>query len=74
MNSSTMMTSALVSVLDHVIAVALVEHVGAQGLLHVVVVLDVGGIVEIAEAQQLLALGHALFGEAPRLLCFSSMV
>jgi hypothetical protein len=33
---------AFVAVLHHVIAVALVEHVGAQRLLHVVVPLDVG--------------------------------
>ena len=36
---------AFVAVLHHVVAVALVEHVRAQGLLHVVVALDVGGVV-----------------------------
>ncbi len=54
---------AFVAILDHVLAVALVEHVGAQRLLHVVVVLDVVGVVEIADAQQLFHLEHALFGE-----------
>ena len=52
-----------VAIPHHVFAVALVEHVRAQGLLHVVVAFDVGGVVQIGQAEQLFHLEHALFGE-----------
>ena len=59
-NSSTMMTWPS---LHHVILVALEHHVGFQRLLHVMVDLDVGGVVEIADAEQLFDLQHAFFGQ-----------
>ena len=40
-----------VAIVDHVLAIALVEHVGAQRLLHVVVALDVVRVVQIADAR-----------------------
>ncbi len=44
---------AFVAFADHVFAIALVEHVGAQRLLHVVVPLDVLRVVEVADVEQL---------------------
>ncbi len=73
-NSSTMITSgSFVAILDHVLAVALVEHVGAQRLLHVVVELDVGRVVKIAEPSSFSTLSTPSSVSAA-LLCFSSMV
>ncbi len=51
------------SFLHHVIAVALIQDVRAQRLLHVVVHLDVRRIVEIAGIQQLLDFENAFFGQ-----------
>ena len=60
----------LVAILHHVFLIALVEHVRAQRLLHVVVVLDIVGVVKIAEPQQLFHLEDALFGEGRGLVLF----
>ena len=62
------------AVLDHVLHVALVVHVRAQRLLHVVEQRHVRGIVEAAGLQamgeQLLGLGHARFGQRRGLVLF----
>ncbi len=58
------------SVIDHVILVAVIEDVRAQRLLHVVVPLHVHRVVKVADAQQLFALEHALFGEAHAAVLF----
>ncbi len=61
---------AFVAVADHVFAIALVQHVGAQRLLHVVVPLDILRVVQIADVEQLLQAQHALFGERRALVLF----
>src|ERR1035441_1390795 len=57
---------AFVAIADDVFAVALIEHVGAQGLLHVMgpARLVVSNVVEVSETKQLLDLEHTLFGES----------
>ena len=47
-------------VLHHVILVLLEEHVGLERLLHVVVPLDVGGVVHIGQTEQLFGLDRSL--------------
>ena len=61
---------AFVAVADHVFAIPLVQHVGAQRLLHVVVPLDILRVVQIADIEQLLQAQHALFGERRALVLF----
>ena len=61
---------AFVAVADDVFAIPLVEHVGAQRLLHVVVPLDVLGVVEITDTEQLLHAQDALFGKRRGLVLF----
>ena len=59
-----MMTSSWpVSCLHHVIAVSLVQRVRLERLLDVVVPLDGGDVVHIADAEQLLDLIEAFLGE-----------
>ena len=48
--------------LDDVVHVPLEQVVGLQGGLEVVQDLDVPGVVEVVQAHQLFALGHAVFG------------
>ena len=59
-----------VAVADDVFAIPLVQHVGTQRLLHVVVPLDILGVVEIADVEQFLEPQHALFGERRGLVLF----
>jgi hypothetical protein len=47
---------------------------GPQGLLHVVVVLDVAGVVQVADAEQPLHFEHALLGERRGLVLFVDSV
>src|SRR5450432_4585120 len=54
---------AFVAVFDHVLAVALVGHVGFQGRFHVVLPFDGIQAVDIGQAQQLGRLIETLFGE-----------
>ncbi len=61
---------AFVAIADHVFTIALVEHVGAQGLLHVMVPLDVLRVVEVADVEQFFELEHTLFGERGALVLF----
>ena len=49
------------SVLHHVVAIALIQDVGAQALLHVMVHLNIGRIIQIAGIEQLLNFENALF-------------
>ena len=59
------------AVLDHVVQVALEEHVGLQGLLHVVVDLDVVRVVEIAACRAAFrTLSDAFFGEGDAAMLF----
>ena len=51
------------AILQHVVAVALVEHVRAQRLLDVVVDFDVHRVVHVAAVQQTFHLVDALFGQ-----------
>jgi hypothetical protein len=52
------------AVLHHVVAVALVERVRAEGLLHVMERLDLARVVEVGDPQPLLDLLHPVVGEA----------
>ena len=52
------------AVLHHVVDLVLVEGVGAQRLLHVVEGLDLGGVVEVGDTEELLQLLDPLVGEA----------
>ena len=59
-NSSTMTTSPL---LDDIVDIALEQDMGLEGLVEVMQLLDAAGIIEIIHLEQLLAQGHALFGQ-----------
>ncbi len=54
------------SLLHHVIAVALVKNVRAQTLLHVVIHLNIGRIIQIAGIEKLLYFEDAFFGQRAR--------
>src|SRR5579871_5305539 len=57
-------------VLDDVIAIPEIQHMRAQGLLHVMVDLHIDGLVHIAEAQEPFHLQHALFGQRDGTMLF----
>src|SRR5262249_3796653 len=54
---------AFVAILDDVVLVALIEDVGAQALLNVVIELDIGRVVEVSQVQELFDLQDTFFGE-----------
>ena len=58
------------SIFDDVFNVAMVESVGAEGLVHVVNRFHVLRVVHIAESQQFFGLAHAFFGERGRPVFF----
>jgi hypothetical protein len=58
------------TLLNNVVAIALIQDVRAKRLLHVVIQFDIGRVIEIAAVQQFLNFEDAFFRESNRAVLF----